>query len=291
MTAGNNVWSDISAIAQSVQEDAIFVVREASLLPSLVQTFNDMSGMNTRKGYQYNQGQAKTISDADDLSSDAFTPSLDQVLTPAEIGEQFFITDARKESEAPESIMTDAARELGFAATDKLETDLIGDLASLTGGTIGAAGTVITWGYVAAAIAQARNANKNAAKPLAAVIHGYQWSVLAKAASVAGATVVNAPQTQDEITRNGGANVKVATFMGVPIYQVFASADGSGDFTGAVFPREAIALDWRRPIRVEGERDASRRGDELNMSAIYAHGIWRPTRGVKMIFDAAAPTS
>lgn len=291
MTAGNNVWSDISAIAQSVQEDAIFVVREASLLPSLVQTFNDMSGMNTRKGYQYNQGQAKTVSDADDLTSDAFTPSLDQVLTPGEIGEQFFITDARKESEAPESIMTDAARELGFAATDKLETDLIGDLASLTGGTIGAAGTVITWGYVAAAIAQARNVNKNASKPLSMVLHGYQTAVLAKTASVAGATVVNGPALQDQMNASGGANVLFARFQGVPIYQVFASADGSGDFTGAVFPREAIALDWRRPIRVEGERDASRRGDELNMSAIYAHGIWRPTRGVKMIFDAAAPTS
>lgn len=291
MTPGNNVWSDVSAIANAVQEDAIFVVREASLMPSLVQVYTDLQGMNPRKGYKYNQGSAKSISDADDLTSDAFTPSLDQTLTPAEIGEQFFITDARADSELPENILTDAAQELGFAATDKLETDLIGQMANLTGGTIGAAGTAITWGYLAAAIAQARNANKNATKPLNAVIHGYQWSVLAKTASVAGASVVNAPQTQDQITREGGANVLVARFMGVPVFQVFAAPDNSGDFTGGVFPREAIALDWRRQIRVEGERDASRRGIELNMSGIYAHGVWRPTRGVKMIFDAAAPTN
>lgn len=289
MTA-NNLWSDVSSIAQSVQVDAYFIVREASLMPQLVTTFTDMSGLNTRKSYKYNSGTAKSIGEADDLTSDAFTPSADQTLTPAEIGEQFFITDSRTESEAPESILTDAARELGFAATDKLESDLIGDMASLTGGTIGTAGSAITWSYVAAAIAQARNANKNAAKPLVCVLHGYQWSVLAKSASIAGASVAPAPNFQEQVTRNGGSSVLVATFMGVPMYQVYAAADTNSDFTGGVFPREALALDWRRVIRVRGERDESRRGIELNMSAVYAHGVWRPALGVQMIFDATAPT-
>lgn len=286
-----NLWSDVSSIANSVKEDAIFVVREASLMPNLVTVLRDMSGMNPRIGYKYNQGTAKDIGEADDLTSDAFTPSADQTLTPSEIGLQFFVTDARAESDAPENIINDAAMELGLAATDKLETDLLGEMANLTAGTIGAAGTVITWGYMAAAIAQARNANKNAAKPLVAVIHGYQWSVLAKSASIAGATVAVAPNFQDEMTRRAGSGVQVATFMGVPIYQVFGAADSGGDFTGGVFPREAIALDWRRAIRVEPQRDASRRGWEFNMSAVYAHGVWRPDRGIKMIFDAAAPTS
>lgn len=286
-----NIWSDVSAIAQSVQEDAHFIVREAALMPSLVTVLTDMSGMNTRKSYKYNSGTAVDITDADDLSSKAFTPSPDQTLTPSEIGLQFFISDARAESDVPENIINDAARELGFAATDRLESDLIGEMANLTGGTVGAAGTIITWGHLAAAIAQARNANKNAAKPLACVLHGYQWSVLAKAASVAGASVVNAPAFQDQVTRSAGSTVKVADFMGVPIYQVFAAVDSGGDFTGGVFPRESIALDWRRLIRVRPQRDESRRGLELNMSAIYAHGVWRPELGVKMIFDAATPAS
>jgi len=286
-----NTYATVSALAQDIQDDAIFIVREMGLMPSLVTVFNDASGLNPRKGYAYNSGTARVIGETDDLSSDAFTPAADQTLTPFEIGEQFFVTDSRVESELPENWRNDASQELGLAALDKIETDLVGDLASFTGGTIGTAGSVITWGYVAAAIAVARNANKNAAKPLTCVIHGYQWSVLAKAASVAGASVVNAPAFQDQVTRTGGASVMVATFMGVPIYQTFQAADGSGDFTGGVFPREALALDWRRPIRIEPERDASRRGTELNMSGVYAHGVWRPARGVKMIFDATAPTS
>ncbi len=289
MTA-NNYWSDVSGIAHDIQEDAIFIVREAALMQNLVTVFRDSSGMNPRKGYKYNNGTAKDVGESDDLTSDAFTPSVDQTLTPSEIGEQFFITDARMESEAPENIRNDAGAELGFAAVDKVESDLITEMSNLTGGSVGASGTAITWGYVAAAIALARNANKNAAKPLNCVIHGYQWSVLAKAASVAGASVVNGPALQDATNANGGSSVLVARFMGVPIYQVYGGISGS-DFTGGVFPREAIALDWRRAIRVEAERDASRRGIELNMSGIYAHGIWRPARGVKMLFDATAPSS
>ena len=288
--AANNYWSDVSAIARDIQEDAIFIVREAALMQNLVTVFTDASGMNPRKGYKYNNGTAKDIGESDDMTSDAFTPSVDQTLTPSEIGEQFFITDSRMESEAPESIRNDAAAELGFAAADKVESDLIGEMANLTGGSIGASGTAITWGYVAAAIAQARYLNKSASKPLSCVIHGYQWAVLAKAASVAGASVVNGPALQDATNASGGSNVLVARFMGVPIYQVFGGISGS-DFTGGVFPREAIAIDWRRRVRIEAERDASRRGLELNMSGVYAHGIWRPLRGVKMLFDATAPSS
>lgn len=286
-----NTFATVSAIAPDIQEDAIFVIREASLMAKLVTSFNDQKGLNPRKGYAYNQASAKDIAEVDDLTSSAFTPSLDQTLTPSEIGEQFFVTDSRVESELPENWRTDAAQELGLAALDKIETDLIGEMANLTGGTIGAAGTVITWGYLAAAIAVARNANKNAAKPLAGVIHGYQWSVLAKSASIAGATLAQAPNFTDNVTARGGSGVLVATFMGVPFYQVYAAVDTGIDFTGGVFPREAIAIDWRRMIRVEAERDASRRGTELNMSGVYAHGVWRPARGVQMIFDAATPTS
>lgn len=288
-----NTFSDVSAIANNVQEDATFVLRKLSVVQGLILPFNDMSGANPRVGYAYNSGTAKTLGESDDLTSDAFTPSADQTLTPIEIGEQFFISDKRADSSGnlPESVLNDAATELGRAATDQVESHVIGDLANLTGGTIGAAGTAITWGYVAAAIAQARNAMKSPSIPLNLVIHGFQWSVLAKAASVAGATVAVAPNFQDQVTVGGGSATRVATFMGVPMYQVFESPDTNDDFTGGVFPREALALDWRRAVRVRGERDESRRGIELNMTAVYAHGVWKPTRGVNMIFDATAPTS
>lgn len=287
MTAGINTWSDISAISQVIQENATFVIRENYQLQNLVTMFTDMTGSAVRRGYEYNKTTAVTLAETDDLTSTAFTPALLASLTPAEIGEQFFVTDLRRDSDTVGDIVRDGALELGMAAGDAVEAALSTDMASLTGGTIGAAGTIITWGYLAAAIAQARNASKAKNIPLSAVVHGYQWAVLAKTASIAGASVVNAPATQDQVTQTG----YIASFMGVPIFQVYTDADTNGDFTGGVFPRSAIAIDWRRRVRVEAERDASRRGTEFNMSAVYAHGVWRAKLGVKMIFDAAAPTS
>jgi hypothetical protein len=279
-----NVWSDVSAIAQRVEADAYFIVREAGTMLKVVKQFNDASGMNLRRGYKYNAGTAQSVGDDDDLTSHAFTPSADQTLTPAEIGLQFFISDARAESELPENILNDAAMELGMAALDKIETDLYGDMASLTGGSISAAGSTDTWAYEAAAIARARVANKSAIKPLARVLHEYQWAALAKTASIAGASVAPAPGFQEQITRKG----YVAEFMGVPYFQSFQTAGTA--WTGGVFPMEAIAIDWRRPIRVRAERDESRRGIELNMSAIYAHGVWRPDLGIYVTLDASAPS-
>ena len=288
MATGMNVWSDVSSIALTVQSDAYFIVRELGVYQPLVTSFNDRSGMNTRTSYKYNAGTVAEIGDEDDLASSAFTPSEDQVLTPKEIGLQFLLTDARMESDIPENVLPDAARELGFAALDQVEADLYGNVASLTGGTVGAGTATITWGYVAAAIAQAREANKSNSVPLACVVHNYQWAVLAKAASVAGASVyANSPGWTEEMTRNG----YVGQFMGVPLYQSYQTRTSGTAFYGGVFPRSAMAIDWRRPIRIRPERNESRRAVELNMSAIYAEGVWRPELGVQLYCLAEVPES
>jgi hypothetical protein len=294
MTIGLNTWSDVSSIAQSVQEDAHFVVRESYILPGLVTNYGDMSGGNTRKSYAYTQLTAGTLGEHTDMQSTLWTPAADQTLTPYEIGLMAFVTDLRRDSEAPESIITDVARELGFAAADKVETDIYGDFASLTGGTVGSVTQAPTWGILSAAIAQARNASKNNKIPLACVIHGYAWQILAKSASIAGSSIAQAPNFTDEMTRTG----YVAQFDGVPIYQIWPATQGTGAGTGgtawsygAVFPKSALALDWRRPVRVEGERNASLRGTEFNMSAVYAHGVWRPTLGVQILQLANVPSN
>jgi tetratricopeptide (TPR) repeat protein len=106
-----NFFSDLGAIALTVQDDAVFVLRETSFMQNLVLKFGDRTGGNTRTGYQYNQGTAQAIAESDDLASHSFVPAADQVLTPAEIGLQFFVSDVRAESDAPENIMTDASRE------------------------------------------------------------------------------------------------------------------------------------------------------------------------------------
>jgi hypothetical protein len=284
-----NTWANVVAIAQSIQEDAILLERSINLMGGLVRTYRDASGLNDRKSYQYTQATVNLVAETDDLTSQAFTPSLLSTLTPYEYGAQFFITDSRIEGDSPDDIRNDGALELGLAMAGKVEADLLGLFSSLTGGTIDAGtGTALTWGNVAAGIARARVSIKSQVMPLAVVLHEYQYFALAKAAAVAGTSNITYNEAfVDPILRRWYRG----DFAGAQIFVSTNSAMISGNnATGAVFSRDAIAMDWRRAPRIEPERDASRRGYELNLSAVYAKGVWRPTFGVKLIGDAQAPT-
>jgi hypothetical protein len=72
---------------------------------------------------------------------------------------------------------------------------------------------------------------------------------------------------------------------------VFVSANiGTGTSVfGGMFSRNAMALDMRRSFRLEPERDASRRGIELNASSVYAYGVWRPQYGVALNSAGTTP--
>ncbi|HOM83935.1 MAG TPA: hypothetical protein PLZ94_19340 [Armatimonadota bacterium] len=276
-----NTYSDIQSFVNTIFEDALFVARDNNLMSALVLNFTGQ-GMAPRKVQQYNQGTAKAIGESDDLTSDAFTPTALSTLTPSEVGLQFFLTDQRLESD-PFGARDDAARELGLAIADKIESDLLGDLASLTGGTVGTAGSAMSWSYFFAALSRLRA--QKAPRPYYCVLHPYQWHDLATAVTPAG-TATNAPEFQNAAMRD----FYVQTVAGVQIYVTAnVSIDTSDDAIGAMFSREALALDMRRAPRLEPERDASRRGWELNMTAVYAHGVWRPTWGIKIISDATAP--
>lgn len=285
-----NVFSDLGALALTVQEDANFILRESVFVDRLIRNFTDRlpGGGNTRTRHEYNEATMNEVSDADDLSSQAFTPSAQEVLTPKEIGAQFFFTDTRVDSDAPEDQLGDAAMELGLAGADKISQDIYGLFSSLTGGTVGLAGTTMSWGLLSAAISQARVASKSNVIPLAVVMHTYQYHQLGKSASVAGQSLAQAPTFTDEITRRWF----VGTYADASIFVTpDLPVDASDDAYCGVFPRDAMAIDWRKMPFVEPDRDASRRGTELNYSGRYAVGVWRPLTGVQLITDASAPSS
>lgn len=280
-----NPSSDITAFINTVFEAAILVARDNNVMTGLVRGFNDRTGVAVRQNSQYGGATISTIAETDDLTGQAFTPSSIATLTPAEAGGQYFLTDTRRESD-PMSVMSDASNDLGMATATKIETDLIGAFSSFTGGTVGAAGSAITWGHLMAM--QARLVANKAPGPYYAVMHPYQWHVLAKAASVAGSQTNAAPSLLERV--NAQFLVRTVGMMNIFVSSNVA-IDASDDAVIGVFSQDALALDVRRQPRLEPERDASRRGWELNMTTLYAKGVWRPTFGIKGTFDASLPTS
>lgn len=264
---------------QKIYEDAMFVARDNELMSNLVTNLSGQ-GIAPRVSSEYSSANISAINDDDDLTSQSFKPSVLSTLTPSEVGAQYLVTDQRMESD-PMGVMAASAQELGFAIANKIETDLISNFSSFTGGTAGVAGSALTWGRFFAAVAQLRT--QNAPGPYYAVLHPYQWHDLSKEAAVSG--MQNTPQFGDAVMQNR----VVARAAGVTIFESSNITAGTAAVAG-VFAPMALALDIRRAPRIERERDASRRADEINLSAVYAHGVWRPKFGVKLIADASVPT-
>lgn len=282
MTAGINTYSNISTFVNTIFEDALAVARDSVIAPSLVTVFTDRQGMAARKNQQYAAATINAVGEADDLVSQAFTPTALSTLTPAEYGAQFLLTDQRLESD-PFGVRQDAALELGAALGQDINSKVFSNFSSLTGGTVGASGTALTWGYFFAMLSRLRAQNAPLSQA-AFVCHPYQWHVLGKAV---------APGVQTTYNQELGvaSNFYVGSVSGVDIYTCTDVTASGTDAYCAMFTPSAIAYDQRRAARLETERDSSRRAWELNLSAVYAHGVWRPAWGIQGIFDASAPTS
>lgn len=285
MAIGPNLTSDISSYIQTVYDDAMFVLRENNLAAQLVKVFTDLSSTATRTGKDYSEASIVTsIGEDDDLVAQKWNPSDGQSLTPGEIGAQFFLTDLRLASD-PENLRNDAAMELGMAGATQIDQDVFGNFNALTGGTIGASGSANSWGYFYAMATKMR-INK-VPKPWYYVCTAAQYHPLGTALAQGGGAL----QVTGSLAESVVGDFYLGRQAGIEIFVSENLETSSNDAYAAMFNPLAIALDVRRAPRLEPERDASRRGIELNFTSVYAHGIWKPTWGVQAIFSNTAPTS
>lgn len=282
--ASLNPSSDISTYIQTIYDGALLVDRDNTFMSSVVRNFTDRTGLAARSNSQYGGATMNQIAETDDLVGQAFTPSVISTLTPVEFGAQYFITDSRRESD-PFPVASDAATDLGLAMATKVETSLMGHFNAFTGGTIGTSGSIATWSYIMAMESLLKS--NYAPYPYVLVLSPAQWFPLAKAASVASSVATNAADSLKEAVNS---MFFVKQFGGVSIF-VSNNVETSGtDAYAGMFSRDALGYDLRRAPRLEAERDASRRGIELNLTSVFAHGVWRPTFGVTGIFDNQAVT-
>ena len=283
--ANESTFALISSLVNPIYDLSWLTAREQGVMASLVRAFTDASGSGDRKSSEYAGGTVQTITEATDMSAQTFTPAVVATLTPSQVGAQYFVTDQRIASDF-NGVQRDAGVDLGQVIGTDVDVNLAADFSSLTAGTIGSAGATITWGKVFSMLSILRNSKAPA--PYKFVCHPFHWHILAASIAPA-ATVTNSPALQDEIARRWF----VSNVAGVDIFvDANIAIDGSGDAYSAMFSQDALALDVRRGLRIEPQRDASRGGGgwELNATMVYAHGVWRPAYGVQGIFDAPTPT-
>lgn len=278
-------YSDISSFVASIYERSVFVAREQNLMSNLVSNYS-ARGWMTRTFSTRPQITAETVADGVDYSNaTTFGKSSVGTLTPAEAIAQVILTDQDIETD-PDGAVNDAATELGMAIAAKIDTDLTEIFSSFSTDKGPGAGQANTIADLASGVAVVRNRMKRAGD-VVAVLHPYQWHDLWVQLGQPAATY----PALGELVTQALRDYYVANLLTIRVY-VSSNVPVSGtDATGGVFNQDAIALDTRRPYRLEPERDASLRGTELNATAGYAVGLGkRPTFGVKFIGDITEPT-
>jgi len=282
MTVGYSRVADLNSYFNDIYADAVFTLREQTLGVRLVKKFTDGRGDQTRTLTSYPSVTPVEVAETEDFAAPTrFDKSLLATLTPIEEMAQIILTDRRIETDQQDAA-SDASIELGAGLADKVDTNILGNFNSLTGGTVGASGSTMTWSYFYAAASIMRK-NK-VPRPWYCVMHPYHYHDLGVAAAT-GATVTNAPQFQDEVMRQW----YVGTIAGVDLFIDGNCEEDGTDAYSAIFNPSAMAFDLRRDYRMERERDASKRAWELNSTLLYAHGVWRPTWGVQIIADVTTP--
>ena len=277
-------YTDISTLLPDIWEGAMLVARDNNIMSALIRNFDDASGMAPRKSTIYGTVTFRNLAETDDVVAQQYTRALKSTLTPGEVAASFFLSDQRIESD-DQDIVADAARELGVGYAQKIETDIISQFGSVTGGTIGTNATAMTWGKILAAQSVLRAAN--APMPYTVALHPYQWHNLGTALTVAATT----QPTRSGLTDSLVNNFFVGNAYGIDFFVTSNVPITSSAANGIMFSRDALALDVRRASRLERDRKVSRRGWELVMSAVYGFGTWRPEWGITLAGTCVAPSS
>jgi len=191
------------------------------------------------------------------------------------------LTDLARNS-APRNVVADIGRLFGEGIAKKMDQDLIALFDGFST-TLGDGTGAIS----AASIFNAASTLRAAGLPIdecVAVLHP-KIAYDLKANLTNTFANPNAGDLQNEAMRNGF----VGTLAGIKIFETsnMANTGTAGDYKGAVMHKDALALATMQGIKIETQRDASLRADEIVATAVYGVGELHDSYGVEMHFDSS----
>ena len=80
----------------------------------------------------------------------------------------------------------------------------------------------------------------------------------------------------------------IGTLFGVPVFETANMADTgtAGDYKGAMFHRDALGLAMMQDLKIEVQRDASLRADEIVATAVYGVAELQDSYGIEIGADS-----
>jgi N4-gp56 family major capsid protein len=228
---------------------------------------------------------AASINEGTEFTPGAVSTS-SAVLTVAEVGLATQITDLARISSAT-NVVADIGRLFGEAIARKIDLDLTALFSSFTTNTLGSANAAVASSTLSAAqIFQAVAKLRQSGVPSSDLFAVFSPSVAydLKANMTNTFANPNAGVIQNEAMLAG----YVGQLAGVAVYESanLANNGTTGDYVGGVFHRDALGLALMQDIRIETQRNALLRGDDLVASAIYGVGVLYEGYGVAVTNDS-----
>ena len=276
--------STLSELYTEIVAEALFVASERSIMRPLVRNYAVTGGGKSVEVPIYAAVSAAAVSEASDLSNTAINPS-SVTITCSENGIMTTLTDLGRNA-APRNVAADIGRLFGESIAKKIDTDLT----ALFGGfsnTVGGNTTVMSAALIFNAVAKLR-ATGVPSDNLACILHP---NIAFDLKSGLSNTFANPNAgVGNEALRTGFAG----QIAGVSIYETSNMADSSnnnpgttGDYKGAVFHSDALGLAMMQDLKIETQRDASLRADEIVATAVYGVGELHDSYGCEVEADSS----
>ena len=282
--ANETTSSTLSELYTEIVAEALFVASERSIMRPLVKNYAITGGGKSVEVPVYGKVSAAAVADATDLSNTAINPT-SVTITASENGLMTTLTDLGRNA-APRNVAADIGKLFGEAIARKIDTDLT----ALFGGfsnTVGSATTVMSAALIFNAVAKLR-ATGVPSDNLACILHpNIAFDLKAGLSN----TFANPNAgVGNEALRTGFAG----QIAGVSIYETSNMTDSSGnnpgttgDYKGAVFHSDSLGLAMMQDLKIETQRDASLRADEIVATAVYGVGELQDSYGCEVEADSS----
>ena len=277
--ANETTSSTISELYTEIVAEALFTASEQSIMKGLVRNYTIAGGGKSVEVPIYPTVSASAVSEASDLSNTAINPS-SVTITASEVGIMTTLTDLARNS-AIRNVAGDIGRLFGEAIAKKVDSDLSALFTGFSTEKGPGAGSELTIQDLFEASAELKTANAPA--PYYGVFHPKQIFNVKK--SLTNTFVGRDTELSNEAMRTGF----VGTIAGIQVFESSnISVDGSDDSIGGVFSQDALGLAMMQDLKIESQRDASLRADEIVATAVYGVSELHDSYGVKLTADTLA---
>tara|TARA_R100000654_G_scaffold74208_1_gene108120 strand:+ start:1773 stop:2618 length:846 start_codon:yes stop_codon:yes gene_type:complete len=278
--ANESTSSTLSELYTEIVAEAQFVAQEQSIMRNLVRNYAITGGGKAVEVPIYAAVSAAAVNEATDLSNTAINPT-SVTITASEVGVMTTLTDLARNS-APRNVAADIGRLFGEAVAKKQDADLTAlfDGFSVAVGD-GSAALTAAGVFNAASTLRAEALNLN---DCAVVLHP-KIAFDLKANLTNTFANPNSGDLQNEAMRSGF----VGSLAGLRIFETsnISNTGNAGDYKGGAFHRDAIALAEMQGLKIETQRDASLRADEIVATSVYGVGEIHDSYGVEIHMDSS----